>query len=133
MEIHYFPMCLYGTLSTWGKLDSELASFRYPTNGPTKIKVVCLRSCQDEGFRAFCNVCSAEAKTGDPRKTRKPSQSKTLTMFSKFRVSKRNAATENEETPGLVLVSTSRISQTSKRCQSHLKLSLILVGPADTA
>ena len=36
-------------------------------------------------------------------------------MFSKFRVSKRSAVSENEETPGLVLVSTSRISQNSKK------------------
>lgn len=67
VEIHWFFMCFYGTLSTWGKQDSELVSLRYPTNGPTKIKVVCLESCQDGGFRAFYNVYSAESKTDDSR------------------------------------------------------------------
>jgi hypothetical protein len=72
-------------------------------------------------------------KLATPVKLGNHPNQKTLAMFSKFRVSKRSAATENEETPGLVLVSTSRISQASKRFQLHPKLSLILVGPADTA
>jgi hypothetical protein len=109
---HLF-MCHGMGASTWGSAVFELASFTFRPHGPLQVKVVSLIIFPN-GFFCVTWVYLVGLSPGHRKKPASLPTQRSLKMFSKFRVSKRTSS-EDEESPGLVLVSTSRISENGSK------------------